>query len=515
MKMKSKTKKLYYQSTSSKVATMMRTVLHVICVAAPAIFTFAADSSTSIDNDATSSYGIDVSMPIFKRISTNYPWLPHNTNTSAPKPRQYENMPIQPLGNRQAFYNNHLSKCREHYKRIKLTEKGHSSSNIAGGNCDIYEYDRLLMNQRQPRSMQNYTEVGFHKTRAPDDVMELATKFWDDNHLNMVRENWPIGNTYLNSWDAPTYMVPIEDPRLRGGGSQLKKKLWDAARDSIEEWTGEDLSPTSIYGIRVYKEGAVLLPHVDRLPLVASAMVNIAQDVDEDWPLEIYDHKGIAHNVTLTPGDMLLFESHSTIHGRPFPLKGRFYAMLFIHFEPTGHSLRHNVEHSINVEKQYKEAAREKQGGQSATATLPPYILRESPEEIHWRQLNPEGWTKPEFNPLKRSSSSKLHKAAAAGDINTIERVLTKDDQREKIPGRARVVDKRDEEGWQLMHSASASGHTEVVELLVQHGADLNSRTHGGHGATPLYIAERNNGGFHPVVRYLKSLGALSLGPEL
>ncbi|KAL7425359.1 hypothetical protein ACHAXM_007644 [Skeletonema potamos] len=440
---------------------MMRTVLHVICVAAPAIFTFAADSSTSIDNDATSSYGIDVSMPIFKRISTNYPWLPHNTNTSAPKPRQYENMPIQPLGNRQAFYNNHLSKCREHYKRIKLTEKGHSSSNIAGGNCDIYEYDRLLMNQRQPRSMQNYTEVGFHKTRAPDDVMELATKFWDDNHLNMVRENWPIGNTYLNSWDAPTYMVPIEDPRLRGGGSQLKKKLWDAARDSIEEWTGEDLSPTSIYGIRVYKEGAVLLPHVDRLPLVASAMVNIAQDVDEDWPLEIYDHKGIAHNVTLTP------------------------------------------------------AAREKQGGQSATATLPPYILRESPEEIHWRQLNPEGWTKPEFNPLKRSSSSKLHKAAAAGDINTIERVLTKDDQREKIPGRARVVDKRDEEGWQLMHSASASGHTEVVELLVQHGADLNSRTHGGHGATPLYIAERNNGGFHPVVRYLKSLGALSLGPEL
>jgi hypothetical protein len=84
----------------------MRTVLHVIWVAAAAIVAFAADRSTSLEDVATSLYGIDISMPIFKRISTNYPWLPHNTNASAPTPRQYENMPIQQLGNRQAFYNN-------------------------------------------------------------------------------------------------------------------------------------------------------------------------------------------------------------------------------------------------------------------------------------------------------------------------------------------------------------------------------------------------------------------------
>jgi hypothetical protein len=40
-------------------------------------------------------------------------------------------------------------------------------------------------------------------------------------------------------------------------------------------------------------------PHsVDRLPLVASAILNVAQDVDEPWPTEIYDHQGRAHNVT-------------------------------------------------------------------------------------------------------------------------------------------------------------------------------------------------------------------------
>lgn len=30
----------------------------------------------------------------------------------------------------------------------------------------------------------------------------------------------------------------------------------------ISEWTGQELTPTSLYGIRVYKDGAVLAPHV-------------------------------------------------------------------------------------------------------------------------------------------------------------------------------------------------------------------------------------------------------------
>mmetsp|Transcript_33234 Transcript_33234/g.40766 ORF Transcript_33234/g.40766 Transcript_33234/m.40766 type:complete len:115 (-) Transcript_33234:138-482(-) len=106
-------------------------------------------------------------------------------------------------------------------------------------------------------------------------------------------------------------MVSVDDTSLRGSGSALKTTIWENARSTIEEWTGgQDISPTSMYGIRVYQEGAVLVPHLDRLPLVASAMVNVAQDVDEDWPIEIYDHDGVAHNVTLAPGDMLLFESH-------------------------------------------------------------------------------------------------------------------------------------------------------------------------------------------------------------
>lgn len=97
----------------------------------------------------------------------------------------------------------------------------------------------------------------------------------------------------------------MENSALRGGGYTLKQKIWDAARDTIEEWTGEELTECSLYGIRVYKENAILATHVDRLPLVSSAIINVASDVDEPWPLEVYGHDGKAYNVTMEPGDMV------------------------------------------------------------------------------------------------------------------------------------------------------------------------------------------------------------------
>ena len=98
-------------------------------------------------------------------------------------------------------------------------------------------------------------------------------------------------------------MVSVEDSRLRGGGHKLKKAIWDAARDTIQAWTEEELTECSLYGIRVYNEGAVLASHVDRMPLVSSAIINVAQDVDEPWPIEVYGHDGKATNVTMEVRD--------------------------------------------------------------------------------------------------------------------------------------------------------------------------------------------------------------------
>lgn len=76
---------------------------------------------------------------------------------------------------------------------------------------------------------------------------------------------------------------------------------------------------------------------VDRLPYICTATIQVDQDLNEPWPFEIYGRDGLAYNITLEPGDMLLYESHTIIHGRPFPMQGRYYATVDVHFAPIDH----------------------------------------------------------------------------------------------------------------------------------------------------------------------------------
>lgn len=120
-------------------------------------------------------------------------------------------------------------------------------------------------------------------------------------------------------------------------------------------------------------------------------------------PLEVYGHDGKATNVTMEPGDMVLYESHSVLHGRPFPLKGRYMANLFVHFEPVGHSLRHNAKTDAggDVHEKYRDAlSRGHSGHENAQDGIPSYIVPGSLEETHWRQQHPDG----------QASGSKLKK---------------------------------------------------------------------------------------------------------
>jgi hypothetical protein len=54
---------------------------------------------------------------------------------------------------------------------------------------------------------------------------------------------------YTNHWDMPTYMLSLED-RSFPEGRRIKAAVWDAVREELQEWTGETLRPTSLYGIR-------------------------------------------------------------------------------------------------------------------------------------------------------------------------------------------------------------------------------------------------------------------------
>ena len=192
--------------------------------------------------------------------------------------------------------------------------------------CDNGEYDRMEMNARQPPNMINYTSTGYKKVRAPAMLMTHLTRIWNgrdaDDVIRMADESWPPGNSYVNHWSSPTKMLDMTH-------STSRRVVWDTSREALDSWTGVDLSPSSLYGIRVYTNGSILAPHVDRVPLVISAVINVAQDVDEPWPLVVHGHDGRYHNVTMDVGDMILYEGHSVLHGRPYPLKGRYYAVSF------------------------------------------------------------------------------------------------------------------------------------------------------------------------------------------
>jgi prolyl 4-hydroxylase len=422
---------------------------------------FAVIRLSTAQDVVVNDYGVDCSFPI---IRTDLSGCPHVF-----------------ADNRTRAYEEFMEGCRQHY--------GNKASR-----CDSTETDRRAMSLRQPASMVNYTATGYHKLKAPQQVMELLYAHWDRNFVNRKEEAWPVGNVYVNHWASPTSMLSVEDTGLRGGGHTLKQQIWEAAKTTIEAWTNMELKPTSMYGIRVYTEGAVLSPHVDRLPLVSSAIVNVAQDVDEDWILEVIDRLGRAVNVTMEPGDMVLYESGSLIHGRPFPLKGRYFANIFIHFEPTGRILGED-------NSDYLERMETLNG-------LPPYLLPGSPEEANWRAHNPGGWNKPSPSaPIQQIHSPEGHHAAAMGDVEVLAQLAKRN---------RKALQAKDANGWQPIHEATRSGSRDALALLLAHGADINARTGTrGRGSSVLNLALEYHEANHEIVNYLLTRGAKDIEPEL
>ena len=110
-----------------------------------------------------------------------------------------------------------------------------------------------------------------------------------------------------------------------------------------ETWSGVPLEPTYAFGLRVYRRGNVLLRHVDRIEThIISGIMHVDRQVDEPWPIHIINNTGHEHAVDLKPGQMLFYESARLAHHRPTPLKGDWYASLFVHFRPVGWPLKHD-----------------------------------------------------------------------------------------------------------------------------------------------------------------------------
>lgn len=165
-------------------------LLLLLGAAAPAE---SGDGQRSKDKNAEHEppppYGVDISYPMHhSRVSTNYPWLPHNMDPSLPVPDEFLDMPLQPLGDVQSRYEHFIQGCVDYYNQHTQPK---------GERCYAGEQQRIAMTRSQPQSMYNYTKIGYTKIRAPEHVFSLIKRFWDVNRGKEKVEQWHPGNIYV------------------------------------------------------------------------------------------------------------------------------------------------------------------------------------------------------------------------------------------------------------------------------------------------------------------------------
>ena len=156
---------------------------------------------------------------------------------------------------------------------------------------------RAFLNSIQPRKVPRLTAVGFHRTRLPEAAFTALRTYHDQFvHTALAPENFPRTDCVLNAHEAPTSL--LQTPH------DINELVVQSVRPILAEWIGvsdpSSLESTAVYGIRVYHNGSRLLNHVDRVQTHAvSAIIQVAQQVSQEWELDIFDHAGSVHAITM------------------------------------------------------------------------------------------------------------------------------------------------------------------------------------------------------------------------
>jgi hypothetical protein len=169
----------------------------------------------------------------------------------------------------------------------------------------------------------NYTEYGFGLTRCPDELIGTLRQGIRDGVATASEE----GKTpEIVSPQLPWF---VDRP-------DLVQRVLHELQPYAEQWSGMKLNPWGAYGFRLYRNESTLFMHIDRMEThVISFILHIdSSDDAEPWPIFIEDFNGNTHEVTLTPGDMLFYESSKCFHGRPRKFNGSWYSSIFVHYTP-------------------------------------------------------------------------------------------------------------------------------------------------------------------------------------
>ena len=186
-----------------------------------------------------------------------------------------------------------------------------------------------MWTKEKNEKLPNFTRTGVKKAALPQPLFKKINDFYHSNKAQKKDEHVP-GDFVFTSDKKGKSSVLVELPE------SLRTEISDCMKPMLEAWCNNKLAPTYVYGIREYQDKAVLKSHRDRIEThVISVIINVDQEVNEDWPLVIEDNYYRTHHVILKPGDVVFYEGARLKHGRPIAFNGKSFANIFCHFVPT------------------------------------------------------------------------------------------------------------------------------------------------------------------------------------
>ncbi len=178
----------------------------------------------------------------------------------------------------------------------------------------------------EPRAgIEKLTEHGICHAKIDLDIFRAIKQFHRQSRGRIERIPGDFVST--GSGDIASYLNELPD--------DLKQRIHAYMQPLLEAWVNRPLRPTWVYGVRTYLRGAVLKMHRDKdYSHVVSAIMNIAQEADTPWPLQM---EGEAdgepwRELYLEPGEMVFYESMRLNHARITPFHGDSFSNVFVHF---------------------------------------------------------------------------------------------------------------------------------------------------------------------------------------
>jgi len=209
---------------------------------------------------------------------------------------------------------------------MKQKEEEIQNSMIPKSDFTITPVKKFTSVQDFPR----FTTHGFEKRRVPPGLWHPIMEMYAAVRENNVEEHFQGKEHFITGAEKTSELMDLSLVH------EKRTKLHQDLLPMHEEWCGESLIPSYIYGIRSYLHNADLRQHTDRIGthhISSIIMVDKFLDGAPDWPLDIQAHDGTWHKVYLEPGEMILYESATNMHGRNERFQGKYYRNFYVHYQ--------------------------------------------------------------------------------------------------------------------------------------------------------------------------------------